>query len=264
MRAQALFFTLLATSLVLTFGCTSKKILDEKVDELVEAFQEDDYEAFKKISSSSLTAEVNEERFHYLASVIKELGDYNERTMSSVNRTNDRREGQYTLDFDAGEVHLEIVLEDEELIGFDFTGEPVKEAQAAVAESQYKDFKVSGFTFMLEDKKTPNPSGSLYKQLGVVNYSFQVQGLMEKGGNIHPRVGVVLFNAAGEEIGRNDNYLDTDIPKAEVGPVLTVYGDVVVEKAATYTLKFKVTDSFEEKSQPIVFEEALVVRPEVE
>lgn len=237
--------------LLVSTGCMkTKKNLDKNVDKLVEAFQGNDYNAFKSISHSTLVDEMPKEKFEQLAKVFAYLGKMKERTMKGVSVASGKPdEGTYSLDFDKGEVALVIRVKDDELVGFDFKGDALDAAFKAVQSARYAEFKVFDFEFLTADKK-PNPAGSVYAPNGKAYFRLRVGGITPMDDHYDVHVDLKVKGPDDALLLHKPDFLDGRMPVDETQPpVMTVNGNLDLRGPSTLTLELTIADKNAGKTQ---------------
>jgi len=115
-----------------TVGCSAKQESDARVDRLIAVLQTGDWSEMQALSGSQLLADIDVDRFRVFSRIVQKLGPYQDRTMHSINVVNNRTEASYSLDFEAGDVSLDVVFVNGKLEGFDLTGSIIDEAIAEV------------------------------------------------------------------------------------------------------------------------------------
>ena len=251
---------LLVALLGLSVGCRSKKELDQTVDGLVEALRSGNYEAMRTLAlEEMLSDDLSEAKFKVIAATLAQLGDLREKTMQGVEvKSGGIRTGRYELDFAKGNVQLELTTKNGKIARFEFTGDPIRTAQRALRDAQYKDFGVRSFQFLVGD--APNPRGSVYPPGGQVRFRFIVAGLTRKAQTYHARVDLVMLSPDGSEAGRLDRLVDAPVQaKDNEPPVVTVTGFVRPRGTGLFRLKFTVRDVLAPDRAPLEYSTGLTV-----
>ena len=225
-------------------GCGKKKTLDKTVDGLVEALQKGDFDAFKGLCSPGLAEKVAEADFERMSKAFVRLGKFEDRTMKGIEvKSGAPDEGRYDLDFERGEVHLEIKVDDDVIYAFDFTGDAIETALKEAAQEKYAEFAVFDFQFVDKKSGRTNPRGNVFAKGGPVAFHFAVSGVQQKDGHFYVKVGLRTKGADGKVQGEKPDFLDARM-KAEDGqpPVVTINGSFPANIAGPAQMELDILD----------------------
>lgn len=230
--------TLLITTLTVLGGCGSKETLDTNADRLVKALQSGEYTDFAPIAAPELLADVPEGKYTLISKAIRSLGALQDRDMEGISvNAGEPNKASYKLTFEEGVVKLDLAVDDDRIVGFDFTGPGIERALAA----RFETFEVQRFEFLDQDKN-PNPKGNVYAVGTRVEFRLLVAGLKPVDGDVHLKIDLVLKRADGSEIGRQP-LLDTRIPVTKgQPPVARVSGGFDAKEVGPAQFELHVTD----------------------
>ena len=239
-----------------TVACSSKGNLDKKVDIVVLAFQSGNYAQFCAVSHPALIAKVDIKSFNEISAIVKQLGAFRERTMTGIKaELGGSRSGTYRLDFDVGTVDLELGTQDDKLIKFEFSGDPVLRATNNIENAKYQKFEVNNFQFVTADG-TPNPGGAVFASSGF-HFKGRVQGLTRNSGYVHVNIHFTVYAPDGTIVLDNPKFMNKAflLPPDEP-PVVVFTGSVepnlkdprASKFKGTFKLVFRITDGYGQRA----------------
>ena len=169
-------------------------------------------------------------------------------------------QGNYGLEYENGEVTLQIEVMDGKLVSFLFTGEDIEAAFKKVQAERYKNFEVLNFTFLDATTKNPNPSGNVYAPETKVAFRLQVAGLKKKENAMHPHVALVLREPGGKVILQLPNLVDQTIPMKESDPSLANVSGYFTLGKGTGSLQVELTIQDKADGKKLTYSQGIVIR----
>jgi hypothetical protein len=259
--AVAVRFLLAVLVLPAAFGCTSKKNLDKTVDKLVAELQGGDRAGLLELLTPEVQAEVTQQVFDDLAGMMRELGAYKDRTMNGINvASGGSSRGTYDLTFDAGQVTLELNMQDDKIVGFDFQGPVLEAAKRRYRAAQYAAFEVHNFFFVGPDDK-PSSAGNIAKSDVKFKFAVEVQGVVFKDGKSVVRTIVQVQDPERNPLGDplDMGTLEIAAPGPDPLPLITITGSMSIRQPGTYPLLFRIEDVNAGKSLEYV--QSVIIEP---
>lgn len=244
--------------LALSAGCGKKKDLDASVDKLVKALQSGEYAKMEGVATAGLMEDLSEEKFQVISQAVRSLGDLKDRTMHGIEvKSGAPNTGKYTLEFDKGEVDLEIAVDDGSIHAFELTGSTIQEALQAARNARFAKFEVQRFE-LLDGEGKPNARGNVYAKGTRVGFRLLVAGLEAKESALHLKAELVLKAADGTELARNPNFLDHTVPYEAGSPrVATMNGSFDGNRVGPAQIELHITDVHSGKT--LVYGQGIVI-----
>jgi len=123
-------------------GCAQKEEMDGHVDALIAALQSGKRSKVDKLlRPNERDDESKDAMFEAMSGAVRQLGPFEDRTMSSLDVRDEKMVGQYSLDFEEGQVGLTINVQDGYITRFEFSGSSFSEAVARAEKSKTKKKK---------------------------------------------------------------------------------------------------------------------------
>jgi hypothetical protein len=242
-------------------GCASKKNLDKTVDKLVAELQDGDRAGLLELLMPEVQAEVTQQVFDDLAGTFRELGAFKDRSMNGIHvASGGSSRGTYDLTFEAGEVTLELNMQDDKIVGFDFQGPVLEAAKRRYRAAQYAAFEVHNFFFVGPDDK-PSTAGNVAKSNVNFKFAIEVQGVVFKDGKSVVRTSVQIQDPDRNPLGDplDMGTIEIPAPGPDPLPLITINGSMSIRQPGTYPLVFTVEDVNAGKS--IEYVQSVIVEP---
>jgi hypothetical protein len=242
-------------------GCASKKNLDKTVDSLVAELQGGTRDGLLVLLVPEVRAELTQEKFDDLAGWFHELGAFKDRSMNGIHvASGGASRGNYDLTFDTGQITLELNMQDDKIVGFDFQGPVLEAAKHRYQAAQFKDFAVHDFFFVGPDDQR-DPRGNLARSGADFKFAMELQGVLFKDGKsvVHPVVQVQDpdRNPLGDPLDLGILTIPADGP--DPLPLVTITGSLSIERPGTYPLLFRVDDVNAGKS--LEYTQSVIIEP---
>jgi hypothetical protein len=236
---------LLATSaiamLTLVPGCRSKLELDKQVDGIVEALSACDHAALDAEIAPELASELDA-KFDGMCETVQWFGALESRKQTGIHVSTGQSKGTYELDFENGELTLELVLADGKIVGFEFTGDDWKKAKTATMAAKYAEYKIYGFDWLDADG-SPHAAGNKFAP-GKVAYRIKVGGLDPADGRFNLRVTTRILDAQGKTLWQSPRPDELSFDQDEHGVAVSghVAGSVTIPEPGTYQIEYEIED----------------------
>jgi hypothetical protein len=235
-------FYVMALVFLCSFAGCGKDVLDQRAEELVQAFSTNNYAAFKLSARPELVAVLPQKDFEDMAKGILKLGAYKDKTMHEIHtEAGGKKTSTYDLNFAKGVVNFELDLQDEKIMRFNFSGPVMTEAMSEYRKEKYATFKVGSFQFLDGEKK---PKNNIYKVGEDLNLTMDVYGLAVAAGSMHIKSALKILDAAnGALLFEQPNFQDDVIPLNEGDlQVATLAGHISIPIKGSYKVGFVITD----------------------
>lgn len=238
-RGSAARWIAMSLTLVLV-GCGSAKVLDQRADQVIAAFQKGDYGLLRQVASPGLLKEIPRARFEGWAEIFRELGAVRARTRAGIEiKAGGSARGVYELDVPRGRVRLELVLRGGWVEGLSVDGEGWTAAARVHRRKQLATFKLGGLRFEDEQGKA---HGDHYGAGQKVFVALEIWGLTLVEGQGRVRLGLHVRDGAGATVLENPALLDHTARLTEDRRALTVTTRFLPRGAGRYRLAFHVED----------------------
>jgi len=227
--------------LALVPGCRSKIQLDNTVDEIVGALSDCDHPRLDAQIAPELAKELDA-KFDGMCKTVQWFGPLEERRQTGISVTPSSSKGNYELTFENGSLDLELVLTDDRITGFEFTGDDWFKAKSALEAEAYAEFKVYGFDWIDPDG-TPHSAGNKYAA-GTVAYKLEVGGIESKDGKFHLELTTRIKDAKGAKLWESPkpDVLKFDQDDRGIARSGSVNGSVTIPDAGTYQIEYEIKD----------------------
>ncbi len=235
-------FYIMAVVFLFSLGGCGKDVLDQRAEELVQAFTANNYEAFKTSARPELVMVMPQKDFEDMAKGIQKLGAYKDKTMNQINTdASGKKTSTYDMNFTKGAVSLELNLQDEKIMGFNFSGPVMTQAMNEYHKEKYAVFQVGSFQFLDAEKK---PKNNIYKAGEDLNLTMDVYGLAVAAGSMHLKIALKILDAtSGDVLFEKPNFQDDVIPLSEgEPPITTVTGHISIPVKGSFKASFDITD----------------------
>lgn len=222
-------------------GCRAKLALDNQVDGIVTALSECDHPALDEEIASGLADELDQ-KFAGMCETIQWFGPLENRRQTSIHVSQGQSKGTYELEFEKGELQLELVLTDGDITMFEFSGDDWKKAKKEIFATKYAEFKVLGFDW-LDPNGAPHAAGNKYAP-GKVTYRLGVGGIEAKDGKFNLEVTTTIRDAQGKQMWRSPKPDVLSFDQDEDGIVRsgTVNGSVTIPDQGTFQIEYEIHD----------------------
>ncbi|MEM6995608.1 MAG: hypothetical protein AAF721_34170 [Myxococcota bacterium] len=238
-------------------GCGTKKKLDASVDEIVGGLGACDRPRVTKVISASGHGQL-EAGFDEMCKTIAWFGPLTERKQTGIHVGTGGSSGTYDLTFEKGSLRLSLTIVDDEVAGFEFTGEDWEEARKALHAEKYAEFKVYEFAFRDKDGNE-NAAGNKYPR-GRVPWAMKLGGLATKDGKHRIGIKTRIRKADGPVMFESPKFNPIEFEaRADIPSVVGNISDVAhIPEVGTFHLEFDLRDELSGKetttSQTVVIE----------
>ncbi len=193
-----------------------------------------------KAVKGGLNAEL-EAKFDPMCKTVTWFGPLVKRDQTSIHVSDSGNEGAYELEFEKGKLTMSISIQDNQVAGFQLTGDDWIVAKRGLEAQQYPEFKVYDFDFVDAEGKVMSPTA--YPK-GKIMYRIKIGGMAPKDGKFSLASKVAILDAEGKVLWTSPEPMPIEFPADEnaIARSGTVDASINIPVAGPHQIAFEIKD----------------------